>query len=111
MTATLVPVLNPNTMPDQPTSPKGDTALAAAVALLRRFATGQLTMPGNDSAQSDYLKAGFQLAACVDGFGLPGPQPRRGWQQPRSCSCSTTHARSRPTSTRRPEGSRPVSPR
>jgi hypothetical protein len=70
--------MNPNNMPDQPTSQEGDTALAAAVTLLRRFGTGQLAMPANDSTQADYLKAGLQLAAFIDGFGTPGPQPDRG---------------------------------
>jgi hypothetical protein len=70
--------MNPNNMPDQPTSQEGDTALAAAVTLLRRFATGQLAMPANDTTQADYLKAGLQLAAFIDGFGKPGPQPDRG---------------------------------
>jgi hypothetical protein len=70
--------MNPNNMPDQQTSQEGDTALAAAVTLLRRFATGQLAMPANDSTQADYLKAGLQLAAFIDGFGTPGPQPDRG---------------------------------
>ncbi len=70
--------MNPDNMSDQPTSAEGDAALAAAVTLLRRFATGQLAMPDNDSTQSDYLKAGLQLAAFIDGFGRPGPQPDRG---------------------------------
>lgn len=70
--------MNPNNMPDQPTSPEGDTALAAAVTLLRRFANGQLAMPDQHSTQADLLKAGLQLAAFIDGIGKPGPQPYRG---------------------------------
>lgn len=35
-------------------------------------------MPANDSTQADYLKAGLQLAAFIDGFGTRGPQPDRG---------------------------------
>ena len=70
--------MNLSNMPDQPASPEGDTALAAAVTLLRRFATGQLAMPDQDSTQADYLKAGLQLAAFIDGIGRPGPQPDRG---------------------------------
>ena len=35
-------------------------------------------MPERDSTQADYLKAGLQLAAFIDGIGRPGPQPDRG---------------------------------
>jgi hypothetical protein len=70
--------MNLDNMPDQPTSEEGERALAAAVTLLRRFATGQLAMPANDSMQADYLKAGLMLAAFIDGFGRSGPQPDRG---------------------------------
>lgn len=70
--------MNPYNMPDQPTSKEGDAALAGAVTLLRRYATGQLVMPADDSTQADCLKAGLQLAAFIDGFGTPGPQPDRG---------------------------------
>jgi hypothetical protein len=73
-----VPIMNVSNMPDQSRSPEGDIALAAVVSLLRRFATGQLEMPDGDTTQADYVKAGLQLAAFIDGIGRPGPQPDRG---------------------------------
>ncbi len=70
--------MNLSAVPDQPQSPEGETALAAVVTLLRRFATGQLDMPDDDSTQADYVKAALQLGAFIDGIGGPGPQPDRG---------------------------------